>query len=191
MGLKLLLPLAVGMLVTGCGGDAAADKGGEGTTTTEKGALAREMANAPRLRPGQYSVAMEAVRFDIPGMPPEQAQMMQQMMAGVSAQQQSHCVTQAESEQSLEDMYKRLGEGNCTMDSFDISGSRMTGAMTCSGGAGRSSNIRISGELGTTTSDTRMVMTLTDPSLPQGRAEMEMRVRMNRTGDCAADTAGQ
>jgi hypothetical protein len=186
----MIAPLAAALLAAGCGGDAAADKGGgEAASTSEKGALAREMANAPRLQPGQYSVSMEMVRFDVPGMPPEQAQMMRQMMAGVSAQQQSHCVTQAESEQSLEDMYKRLGEGNCTMDNFDVSGSRMTGQMTCSGGAGRSSTINITGEMGTTASDTTMVMALTDPGLPQGRGEMEMRVRMNRTGDCAAPPA--
>ncbi len=188
MRVGIMIPLAAAMLVAGCGGDAAADKAGgtAATSTSEKGALAREMANAPRLRAGQYSVAMEAVRFDIPGMPPEQAQMMQQMMAGVSAQQQSHCVTEEESQASLEDMYRRLGEGNCTMDNFDVSGTRMTEQMTCSGGENRSSRISIAGEMGTESSDTRMVMALTDPSLPQGNAEMEMRVRMTRTGDCTA-----
>jgi hypothetical protein len=195
MRFGLMVPLSALMLLAGCGGDAA-DKaagaaGGEAATTAEKGALAREMANAPRLQPGQYSVAMEMVRFDVPGMPPEQAQMMQQMMAGVSAQQQSHCVTQAESEQSLQDMYRRLGEGNCTMDNFDVSGNRMTGQMTCSGGDNRTSRISITGEMGTTSSDTRMVMALTDPGMPQGNAEMEMRVRMTRTGDCIAGAAGQ
>lgn len=190
--MRMMAPLAAALVLAGCGGETAADRanaGDQAASTTDKGALAREMANAPRLQPGQYSVAMEMARFDVPGMPPEQAQMMQQMMAGVSAQQQSHCVTAEESQQSLQDMYRRLGEGNCTMDNFDVSGSRMTGQMTCSGGENRSSRITINGEMGTTSSDTRMVMALTDPSLPQGNAEMEMRVRMTRTGDCAAAPA--
>lgn len=194
MRLQLMVPLAAGMLLAGCGGDAPTEQGGASgaaASTAEKGALAREMASAPRLQPGQYSVAMEMVRFDVPGMPAEQAQMMQQMMAGVSAQQQAHCVTPTESEQSLEDMYRRLGEGNCTMDNFDIAGTRMTGQMTCSGGDNRSSRISISGDLGTTSSETRMVMALTDPGLPQGNAEMEMRVRMTRTGDCTPGAANQ
>ena len=190
MRVLVMMPLAAAMMLGACGGDASADKGeagaGSSDSVTARGELARDMANAPRLQPGQYSVAMEMVRFDVPGMPPEQAQMMRQMMAGVSAQTQSQCITQADSERSLEDMYKRLGEGNCTMDDFDIAGNRMIGAMTCSGGAGRSSTIRINGEMGTTASDTTLVMALTDPQLPQGRGEVEMRVRMNRTGECAA-----
>lgn len=184
----LVAPLMATLCLAGCGDGTMPQKAGEqaSATTVERGELAREMANAPRLQPGQYSVTMEAVRFDIPGIPPEQAAMMRQMMAGVSAQQQSHCVTRSESEQSLEDMYRRLGEGNCTMNNFDVSGNRMTGQMTCDGGAGRSSTIRINGEMGTTASDTTMVMTLTDPSLPQDRGEIEMRVRMTRTGECTA-----
>ena len=189
----MLIPLAAGLLLVGCGGETAADRAsaerGDAASTTDKGALAREMADAPRLQPGQYGISMEMARFDVPGMPPEQAAMMQQMMASVSAQQQTHCVTREESEQSLQDMYRRLGEGNCTMQNFDVSGSRMTGQMTCSGGDNRSSRISITGEMGTTSSDTRMVMALTDPSLPQGNAEMEMRVRMTRTGDCTAPPA--
>ncbi len=194
---------ALGMLaLAGCGGDAeqsGAAAGGSAAGgsaanadgTVSKGAVAREMANAPQLRPGQYAITMNAVRFDVPGMPPEQAQMMQQMMAGVAAQQQSRCISAAESRRNLEDMYKGLGEGECTMQRFDISGTTMTGAMQCSGGANRSSTIRINGEMTRESSDTRMVMALSDPGLPQGTAEMEMRVSMQRTGDCAADAAAR
>ncbi len=179
--------IALALALTGCGGDAeqgGADAAAGGTVS--QGTVAREMANAPQLRPGAYAITMNAVRFDVPGMPPEQAQMMQQMMAGVAAQQQTQCITEAESRRSLEDMYKGLGEGQCTMQRFDISGSTMSGEMQCSGGSNRTSNIRINGEMTRESSNTTMVMAMSDPSLPQGTAEMEMRVSMRRTGDCTA-----
>lgn len=175
--------------LSACGDSGEAERNAAGEVTKE--GMEREMANAVRMTPGQYDVRMESVRFDVPGMPAEQAQMMRQIMAGVGSQVQSQCVTEEQARGNMEEMYRGLAQGNCSMQRFDISGDRMTGQMTCDAGGGRSSEIAINGTMGATRSETTMVMTLRDASLPQGRAEMEMRVTMNRTGDCAADAAAR
>jgi hypothetical protein len=187
----VLAPLAAALALAACGDSdsGGAERNASGEVTKE--GMAREMADATRLTPGQYNIQMQSVRFDVPGMPAEQAQMMRQIMAGVGAQVQSQCVTEEQARGSMEDMYKGLAQGNCTVQRFDVTGNRMTGQMSCDAGGGRTSAITINGTMSATSSETTMVMNLSDPSLPEGRAEMEMRVTMNRTGDCAADAAAR
>jgi hypothetical protein len=185
----MMVALGAAFVLVGCGDNAdggGAERNAAGEVT--KSGMEREMADITRLTPGQYNVQMQALRFDVPGMPPEQAQMMQQVMAGVSSQVQSQCVTEEQTRGSMEDMYKGLADGNCTMQRFDVTGSRMTGQMRCDAGGGRTSEISIAGTMGETSSETTMTMAMTDPSMPQGRAEMEMRVTMTRTGDCTPES---
>ncbi len=146
--------------------------------------VAAEAANAPRLRAGQYAVSVEIARFEIPGMPEQQAAMMRQVMAGVGQQVQQQCVTEAQANANMEDAYKRLGNGNCAMQRFSVEGGRVNGEMTCTAGQTQTA-MRIDGTISDENSTTTVSSTISDPQLPQGRAEMEMRVNMRRTGDCA------
>jgi hypothetical protein len=201
----IMLPLSAALALAACGGDA--EKGGEnaaatGTAAGASGAAAGGGASANaasssggnmvQLRPGNYSVQIAVERFEIPGMPADQAQMMRSIMAGVSQQVQNQCVAEgASSQASMEDMYKRMGQGNCTVERMTMAGGRIDGALSCDAGGGRSTQMNILGEMTPESSTTTMSMVSNDPGLPQGRVEMDMRITMTRTGDCTADAAAR
>ena len=161
----------------------AADKNG-----VSEADVRSELASARSLDPGQYESSFEIARFDVPGMPAEQQSMIRQMMSGAAEVKQSYCLTEEQASRGSEDMFREMANGNgeCQFKSFDVSGDNVTGELTCNARGGASANMRMSGTMGDDQSTMTMVTDITDSSMPQGRAQMEMRVTSRRTGDCTA-----
>lgn len=158
--------------------DAAATKGGTSS------AVQREMAQAVEMDPGQYETHVEVSRFEVPGMPAEQAAMLRQMMASMSGAVQSQCVTAQQARSRGRDMFREMGKGDCAMEEFDVSGERLTGRMRCAGPNGSNAVMTMNGTMGRTASDMAITAEVRDPSMPQGRMTMAMQVNARRTGDC-------
>jgi hypothetical protein len=169
------------------GGDAAVEKAE--TAQTKGGAasgaqVAREMAEATPMEPGQYETRINVSRFEVPGMPAEQAAMMRQMMTSMSGAVQSQCVTAQQARSRGRDMFREMGRGDCTMENFNIDGEAVTGLMRCAGQNGSRAEMTMTGTMGSTASDMAIAMNVTDPSMPQGRMTMAMQVTATRTGEC-------
>ena len=164
-------------------GEGAADKNG-----VSEADVREELAGARTLDPGQYESSFEIARFDVPGMPAEQQAMIRQMMSGAAEVKQSYCLTDEQASRGSEDMFREMANGNgeCQFKSFDVSCDTVTGELTCNARGGASANMRMNGTMGDDQSTMTMVTDITDPSMPQGRAQMEMRVTSRRTGDCTA-----
>jgi hypothetical protein len=199
-----LWPIVVALTLTACGGDddrtaasaaggatgegasGAAANGSAGDASGASGA-ANSASNAmPQLRPGNYAVQVSITRFEVPGLPPEVAAQMQQAMAGVGQQVQNQCITPEQSRRSMEDVYKQVGTGNCTIERMSMTGGQISGAMRCDAGGGRVQAMTIEGTITEEGSTTNMSMVANDPNLPNGQIETDMSITMTRTGDCAS-----
>lgn len=166
-------------------GQGAADKNG-----VSEADVRSELASARSLTAGQYESSFEIARFDVPGMPAEQQTMVRQMMGSAAQVKQSYCLTEEQASRGSEDMFREMANGNgeCEFSTFDVSGDDVTGELTCNARGGASATMRMNGTMGDNQSTMTMVTDITDPSLPQGRAQMEMRVTSRRTGDCTAES---
>ncbi|MEQ1687714.1 MAG: DUF3617 domain-containing protein [Sphingopyxis sp.] len=182
-------------IALGLGVGACSDSEPSKTASNEE-VVKAELAEAATLQPGQYASTAEIVRFEVPGMPAEQAKMVGDMMSSSAAVENSYCLTAEQAGRGGRDMFAEMakGGGNCQFSDFDVDGDRVSGHLTCSGGAGGArSEMTMTGTMQPTSSDVRMAMTINDSHMPQGRAEMEMHVTTRRTGDCttAPATAAQ
>lgn len=149
-----------------------------------------ELASAERMQPGEYASNVEIARFEVPGMPEEQQTMIRGLMTGAAQVQRSYCLTEAQAERGSEDMFRELAQGdsNCRFEDFNVDGQNVSGRMICGGQGGANATMNLTGTMAGTSSTMTMVMEITDPSLPEGRAEMEMRATSRRTGDCTAES---
>lgn len=185
MRIAIIAASAATLALAACNSaDDAADKG-----VTESD-VRSELASAQKLTPGQYESSFEMARFDVPGMPAEQQQMIRQMMTGAAAVRQSYCLTEEQANRGSEDMFREMANGNgeCRFDSFDVDGSDVRGALTCNAQGGATAKMTMTGTMSGNESTLTMVTDVTDSSLPQGRAQMEMRVSSRRTGACTAES---
>lgn len=181
----MMAAAAVSMAALTLGGCGTENKGPQ----TEEEVRA-ELANAERMQPGEYASNVEIARFDVPGMPEEQQAMVRGMMTGAAQVQRSFCLTEAQAARGSEDMFRELAQGdsNCRFEDFNVDGQNVTGRMICGGQGGANATMNLTGTMSGTSSTMTMVMEISDPSLPQGRAEMEMRATSRRTGDCTAQS---
>jgi hypothetical protein len=195
---RIYMPLAavVVMTLTACSGsderaENAAATGAASAAAADAGnAATGGSANAvsgtmPQMRPGNYEVRVAITRFEVPGLPPEVAAAMQQGVASASSQARNQCVTAEQANRSMEDVYKQLGQGNCTVERMSMTGGQISGAMRCDAGGGRVQAITIEGTMTDTGSTTNLSMVANDPNLSSGQIETDMSVTMVRTGDCA------
>lgn len=149
-----------------------------------------ELANAEQMQPGEYASNVEIARFDVPGMPEEQQTIIRGLMTGAAQVERSFCLTEAQAARGSEDMFRELAQGdsNCRFEDFNVDGQTVTGRMICNSQGGANATMNLNGTMSGTSSTMTMVMEIADPSLPQGRAEMEMRATSRRTGDCSAES---
>ena len=176
------LPLAAAILLAACGGgDPDAD--GDGALSEEE--LAAEAAGLVQPEPGQYRASLELLEFDAPGMPPEAKEQMEQIFASGLAEGNTFCMTEADVAQGgPEEMVKNLAEGDCTMNSFNVSGNTVVADMQCPGQGGGTSKVRMEGQMRADGSTMTMDMEQDVPNV--GATTMKMRVTSERIGDCAA-----
>jgi len=175
------LPLAAAILLAACGGDADADNDGE--VSADEAAAEAEGLIQPK--PGQYSTSLELLEFEAPNMPPEAKQQMQQIFSSGLAEGNSFCLTEEDAAQNgPEEMVKNLAEGDCTMNSFNVSGQTIVADMQCPGEGGGTRSVRMEGQMGAEGSTMTMSMSQDVPNI--GETSMKIRVTSERTGDCAA-----
>jgi hypothetical protein len=181
---------AISAVAIGAFALAACSGGDAGSKGVSEDDVRSELASATQLNPGQYAANFEIVRFDVPGMPADQQSMIREMMAGAAQVQNSYCLTDEQARRGGEDMFREMakGSGDCRFDSFEVDGTSVSGVLSCTPqGSGRAV-MRMSGTMASTRTDLTLTTDITDSSLPQGRAQMEMRVASRRTGDCTAES---
>lgn len=144
-------------------------------------------------QPGMYTAQVELVDFQVEGVDDATAQQMRDSFTQAVAAGHSYCLTATEAEQSGEELARKLADGNCTMDSFDYSGSVLDADMTCTIGQGDQASqgkVTIDGEIQETASTMTMAMEQVIPGA-EGDLDVDMTMRMTsqRTGDCAVEDA--
>ncbi len=99
--------------------------------------------------PGLYATTTKLVSFEVPGLPPEQADRIRQQMTGLTSEPQPQCLTRAQADRGFEDMLREIGEGinqqRCAFTAFDTDGSRLSADLSCSGMAGMRAEAKFAG----------------------------------------------
>lgn len=170
------------LALAGCKKQAASDQ----PTTIEQ--AARESAAMPRPVPGLYRSSVELISLDVPGMPPEAAARMKQMMASRAAPHE-FCLTGEEAAKGYEERVKKLaGRPDCHFDHYSADGGRLDAQLTCTGkgrpeGAMRSV-LTMQGTMGPEGSDLTLGMDQSGAQMPGDGMKMTMRVKSQRAGEC-------
>ncbi|RGP41191.1 hypothetical protein BPTFM16_01487 [Altererythrobacter insulae] len=176
---KALIGLApVLMIAAGCSGDAPESEGGEGLSMAE--VAERAAGSTIKPEPGQYRMTMEVLDVDIPGAPPQAAEMMRGMMGGQTSE---YCLSQADVDKGFEEMARQGQDENCTFANFDIDGGDIDAKMTCDVPGQGTVTMTLDGT-GTPTSS-EMEMTMQGNMTGMGDSTIKMKTTHERIGDCA------
>ena len=147
-----------------------------------------EAGKLERPRPGQYETTVELINFEVPGLPPQQAEAMKATMGNVSGQSSASCLTQAEADKGFEESVRKMTENNgamrCEFGRFDVDGGKIDAAMTCKGPQGLTSNITLDGTGSAEATSMHMKMVQKAAMIPGGEMRMEMKMNSRRVGDC-------
>ncbi|TMM50411.1 DUF3617 domain-containing protein [Qipengyuania marisflavi] len=170
---------AAALLLAGCGGNEAGEKGagagGDGVSNAE---VAERAKAAIRPQAGQYRTTMQLVDIEIPGAPQSAIDMMRKMMDG---QSHEYCLTPSDVEQGFEEMAKQSQDGDCSYEKFDVSGSKIDALMRCKGET--SMTMAMTGSVTETSAE--MDMTMKGDMTGMGDSTIQMRAKHTRIGDCA------
>jgi len=178
------LPLAVAILLAGCGGSDA-DTDNDGAISTDE--VVAEAQGAIKPQPGQYRTTIEMLEFNVPNMPDSVKEQMQRQMGGQSevTRPYTYCLTPEQAAANgPEQMAKHMAQGDCTVARFDVSGGTISADMTCKGANNSSSHVVMEGEM----TSTKSTMSVTDEMEMPGMGKVQIRTRATseRIGDCAA-----
>ena len=123
---------------------------------------------------------MEVLEIDIPGAPPEAAEMMRGMMGG---QSHDYCLTQTDVDNGFEEMARQGQDENCTFERFDVNGGDIDAKMRCDIPGQGSMTMTLDGTATPTSSV--MEMTMQGNMTGMGDSTIKMRAEHERIGDCA------
>ncbi len=169
------------LALAGCGEKAAQTK-----TADEVIAEAGELEQP---QPGQYETKVELLAFEVPGLPPQQAEKMKSMMGNVGGQSSSYCLTPEEAKKGFEESVRKMSQGqgglDCKFVEFDVDGGKLAAEMTCDNPQGVKSTMTVDGAA--TSDSTSMTMDIRQKAamIPGGEMRMKMKMDSRRTGDCA------
>ena len=173
------LPIAIiSTALVACGSSPPESESGEGLSMAEVAERAEGSAIKPE--PGQYRMTMEVLEVDIPGAPPQAADMMRSMMGGQSTE---YCLSQADVDKGFEEMARQGQDENCTFANFDIDGGDIDAKMTCDVPGQGTVTMTLDGT-GTPTSS-EMEMTMQGNMTGMGDSTIKMKTTHERIGDCA------
>ena len=174
--MRMMVVAASALLLGGCGGtDVDADGDGQ-ISSLELEAVADQMVQP---EPGQYRTTMTLVNFEMPGAPPQAAEMMRNMMNGRSVET---CLTPEQAERGFEEMARNTQGSDCTYEKFEMNGSKMNAKAVCQGQNGPLT-MEMSGTGGRTSSE--MTVTTKGDMTGMGDGTITMRVQNERVGDCS------
>ncbi len=168
------MPLAAALLVCGCN-NAGKPKSEDEVKDT--------IAQMDKPRPGQYRSTAKLISFEVPGMPPAQAERLKDMFS--ASQGRDFCLTQADADKGFGEMTKRLAQGNCNYDRFSADGGTLDAHLTCQTGKGMSAVIAMKGTINSEGSHMTMQVDQKSSALPGGGMKMVADVASVRTGDCS------
>lgn len=175
MRLFLALPLLAGLTLSACG-DADEPK------TVDQ--VAKEAAKIEGPQPGLYRSTVKVISYDMPGAPPQMAEMMNQRMSGLGSKPTEYCLTPEEAKGGFEEAIKKGQQGKCTFQKFEASANTIDAKMTCETAPGATSTVTMKGMISATASKMDMEMEQSNPGVPGGRIAMKMQVANERIGDC-------
>lgn len=170
--------LALVLALTACGDGAESPSGSDGVSPT-RAQVASRARDFVRPEPGLYRSTVEVLEVDIPGAPPQMAEMIRE--SGQTGQTNQYCVTPADVEKGFEEAVRKSQRGDCDYQRFDVDGGKIEAAMTCIE-AGRSVNLTLSGSGDSTSSDMSMTMKLDMAGMGEGT--IRARSRSERIGEC-------
>jgi hypothetical protein len=164
-------------------GLAACDKADKGPKTLDQAkAEARQMQ---RPEPGQYKQITRITKFEVPGAPKEMVARIKAMMEGQGGNL-TYCLTKADSDKGFEEMFKKVGEGECKYDRFDASASTIDAILVCDSGQGGTARMAMTGTVGKTGSQVTVDVDQKNARTPMGNAKIVMDLKTERLGDCPA-----
>jgi len=134
------------------------------------------VAAQAQVTPGQWQTTVKVTKMDMPGAPPQMAEMMKRSMAG-GAHTVSSCVTPEQAAQGPREMVKQ--NKSCKFTKFSMSGGKFSTEMTCVQN-GEAMTVRSAGNYGPTSYSATSTMTMT------GRMKMTStsQVAGRRLGPC-------
>ena len=138
--------------------------------------------------PGLYRTEAELVSFEVPGLPPAQADRFRQQMAGLSSQPQERCVSQREAEKGFEDLLRSIGEGvngmQCAFERFETDPPQLDALLSCTDTGAIEAEIAFEGTAGAEEMDLTMRMDASSPVIPGNSMKLEFAVAAERLGEC-------
>lgn len=156
----------------------AADSGEEISLNEVQEKIASEQIKP---QAGQYRSSAKLVSIDIPGAPPQLAEMMGKAM---EAQTSEYCLTQEQVDKGFEEMAKESQQGDCSFQKFDMEGGNIDAVMTCKAQNDAQMQVAMTGKGTETSMD--MTMTLEGEAPQVGKMKMVMQSKQERIGDCPA-----
>lgn len=129
---------------------------------------------------GEYSAQVSFLSLDLPGAPPQMADMMSRLMS----REITYCLTEAEIEEGYRSILNRStrdGGESCTYERFSYSDGEIDAVMQCRVD-GRDMRMEMQGTGSATSSDITMKMS---GDFGMGDGSMTMRAQHQRIGDCS------
>lgn len=167
---------------------ALASCGSEPASPPSADEVVKAAENLVKPTPGLYRSTANITQFEIPGLPPEQAAQMKEMIGSSARQTNESCMTAERAEEGFKNMAKQLGEGTqgvtCEFAKFSADGSDLDAELACSGPGGVKVAMEMDGEIQPTSSVIKMKMTQKSAAIPGGEVRMAMEVKSERIGDC-------
>ena len=162
---------------------AACDSADKGPKTLDQAKAEAQQMERPE--PGQYSKTTKFTKFDVPAAPPAMAEQIKGMMQG-KGKTSIYCLSKEDSEKGFGEVFKKVGEGICKYERFDVSASRIDAVLVCEAGPGGSSRLAMSGTVSKTGSNIKIDGQQKNDKSPMGNANLAMEVSSKRLGDCPA-----
>jgi hypothetical protein len=140
---------------------------------------AQDLADIERPEPGEYRATITFQSIDMPGAPPQMADMMSRMMSNTV----TYCLTEAEIEEGFKAITDRsTQEGQeCSYERFNHTGGEIDAVMICNAD-GRDIRMEMTGTGGASASDFTMKMS---GDFGMGDGSMTLRAQHERLGACS------
>lgn len=166
--------LALAGMLAGCG---------DPTPPTDA-EISAAAAKLPKQKPGRYTMTTRLVDYDLPGASPQEADTARSQLGSLIPQTMTACLGERDVDLAFKDTLNEMKAGKCTIDRFEVDGSELDAAATCTTVHGVISKV---GVVGTSSAEsTRSTITLDqqNPKIPGGKVTMVLESESRRQGDC-------
>ena len=167
--------LVFAMALAGCD---SADKGPK--TLDQAKAEARQME---RPEPGEYRQTTKFTKFEVPGAPPAMVEQIKSMMTA-KGETSTYCLSKEDSEKGFEEMFKKVGEGECKYERFDASANSIDAILVCDTAPGATARLTMNGTVSKSGSNVKVDVQQKGDKSPMANATIAMEVKSERVGDC-------